>query len=232
MNTLADRIIHFNKTVNFKGILPAGISIMNPYRESEEALRCSSLFFRKYYSDNNERRFIIGINPGRFGSGLTGVSFTDPKRLEEKCGISTSLPRTHEPSSEFIYHMIDAYGGVEKFYKHFYINSVCPLGFTQTNEKGKEVNYNYYDRKDLQEAVLPFIISSLKTQIKLGLSTEVAYCLGFGKNHAFLKKLNAEYHFFKTLIPLEHPRFIKQYKAKFENEYIEKYLEAFNNSDT
>lgn len=226
MNTLADRIIHFNKTVFFKGVLPAGISIMNPYRESEEALRCSSLFFKKYYSDNNERRFIIGINPGRFGSGLTGVSFTDPKKLEEKCGISTSLPRTHEPSSEFIYRMIDAYGGVEKFYAQFYINSVCPLGFTQTNEKGKEVNYNYYDRKDLMEAVLPFIISSLKLQIKLGMSTEIAYCLGFGKNYAFLKKLNAEHKFFKTLIPLEHPRYIKQYKAKFETEYIEKYLEA------
>ncbi|MBS1687792.1 MAG: DUF4918 family protein [Bacteroidetes bacterium] len=228
MKTLADRIIQFNKTIAFKGSLPEGITIMNPYKESEEALRCSSLFFQKYYSDNNERRFIIGINPGRFGSGLTGVSFTDPKRLEEKCGIKTSLPKKHEPSSEFIYHMIDTYGGVEKFYKHFYINSVCPLGFTQTNDKGKEVNYNYYDRKDLMEAVLPFIISSLKKQIELGLSTETAYCLGFGKNYAFLNKLNAEHKFFKTLIPLEHPRFIKQYKAKFENEYIRKYLEAFN----
>jgi len=208
--------------------LPEGISIMNPYKESAEALRCSSLFFNKYYVDDNKRYFIIGINPGRFGSGLTGVSFTDPKRLEEKCGIKSSLPRTHEPSSEFIYKMIDAYGGVEAFYARFYINSVCPLGFTQTNEKGREVNYNYYDRKDLQEAVYPFIIASLKKQIALGMETKLAFCLGFGKNYGFLQKLNKQYHFFENIVPLEHPRFIKQYKAKYEAEYIAKYLEAFN----
>lgn len=228
MNTLADRIIQFNKTIAFTGSLPDGIKIMNPYKESEEALHCSSLFFKKYYSDNKKRRFIIGINPGRFGSGLTGVSFTDPKRLEEKCGIYSSLPKKHEPSSEFIYRMIDAYGGVRRFYSHFYINSVCPLGFTQTNSKGREVNYNYYDRKDLLDAVMPFILSSLRQQIDLGMETQIAYCLGFGKNYAILQKLNKEHHFFKTIIPLEHPRFIKQYKAKFENEYIDKYLEAFN----
>lgn len=228
MNTLADRIIHFNKTIVYKGTLPEGISIMNPYKESKEAFRCSSLFFKKYYNDNNKRRFIIGINPGRFGSGLTGVSFTDPKRLEEKCGIQSNLPKKHEPSSEFMYRMIDAYGGVAKFYSKFYINSVCPLGFTQTNNKGKEVNYNYYDRKDLMEAVMPFILSSLRQQIDLGMDTHIAYCLGFGKNYKILQKLNEEHRFFKTIIPLEHPRFIKQYKAKFENDYVCKYIDVLN----
>ena len=228
MNTLADRIIHFNKTVFFKGVLPAGISIMNPYRESEEALRCSSLFFKKYYSDNNERRFIIGINPGRFGSGLTGVSFTDPKKLEEKCGISTILPRTHEPSSEFIYRMIDAYGGVEKFYAQFYINSVCPLGFTQTNEKGKEVNYNYYDSKELTDAVYDYMIENIKTQISFGISTDLCFCFGTGKNEKVLNKINDKHQFFKRVIALEHPRFIMQYKFKTKELYIDKYLNAFN----
>lgn len=228
MNTLANRIIHFNKSLSFKGVLPEDITIMNPYRENEEALRCSSIFFKKYYSDNNKRRFIIGINPGRFGSGLTGVSFTDPKRLEEKCGIQNNLPKKHEPSSEFIYRMIDAYGGVTKFYSKFYINSVCPLGFTQTNSKGKEVNYNYYDRKDLMEAVMPFIRSSLQLQIDLGMDTQVAYCLGFGKNYAILKRLNQEHSFFKVIVPLEHPRFIKQYKARVEDDYVRKYINVLN----
>lgn len=85
MKTFADRVIEFNQELNFAGSLPPGIRIMNPFRENTEALRISSEFYRKYYSDNNPRHIILGINPGRFGSGVTGVPFTDTKRLESEC---------------------------------------------------------------------------------------------------------------------------------------------------
>jgi len=228
--TLAERIIAFNKSLHYKGELPKGISIMNPFKESAKALAASSEFYKKYYSDNNQRKFIIGINPGRFGGGITGVPFTDPKRLLDKCGIKADFEKKHEPSSEFIYKMIDAYGGVESFYSKFYINSVSPLGFTATNDKGKEVNYNYYDCKDLLTDIMPFAVSSLKKQIALGLDTDVCYCLGTGKNMEILTKINSEHHFFGKIISLEHPRFIKQYKTKQEDAYIEKYITAFNES--
>jgi hypothetical protein len=42
---------------------------------------CSS-FYQKYYADNKKRSLIIGINPGRFGAGVTGIPFTDPIRLK------------------------------------------------------------------------------------------------------------------------------------------------------
>ncbi|HXS38120.1 MAG TPA: uracil-DNA glycosylase family protein [Flavipsychrobacter sp.] len=226
--TLAERIIAFNKSLNYKGELPEGVSIMNPFKESAKALAASSEFYKKYYSDNSQRKFIIGINPGRFGGGITGVPFTDPKRLLDKCGIKADFEKKHEPSSEFIYKMIEAYGGVKSFYLKFYINSVSPLGFTATNDKGKEVNYNYYDRKDLLTDIMPFAVSSLKKQIALGLNTDTCYCLGTGKNFEILTKINFEHRFFEIIIPLEHPRFIKQYKAKQEDAYIEKYINAFN----
>ncbi|SHG60506.1 uracil-DNA glycosylase family protein [Pedobacter caeni] len=227
MSTFADRIIAFNKSLEFTGSLPEGIRIMNPFKESPVALASSSAFYRKYYSDELPRHLILGINPGRFGSGLTGISFTDPKRLVANCGIDFPGPMTHEPSSEYIYEMIKAFGGVEKFYQQFYIHSICPLGFTIMGENGKETNYNYYDNKALSTAVYPFIVKNIQTQIAMGFETDVCLCFGTGKNEAFFRKLNEEYRFFKKIIALEHPRYIMQYKSKSKPEYIDKYLQAF-----
>lgn len=226
-NTFADRIIAFNKQLSFKGSLPNGIQLMNPYKESALALTSSSAFYQKFYNDNDPRHLILGINPGRFGSAMTGVSFTDPKRLIAKCGIPFTGQITHEPSSDYIYEMIDAYGGVQKFYHQFYIHSVCPLGFTTIGSKGKVVNYNYYDDPDLLKAAYPFILENIDKQIGIGFETDLCYCFGTGKNEAFFRKLNQQMGYFKKIIALEHPRFIMQYKSKTKQHYIEKYLKAF-----
>jgi hypothetical protein len=227
MKTFADKIISFNKKVDFKGTLPKGISIMNPFKESKQPLKISSAFYKKYYNDFEKRYLILGINPGRFGAGVTGVPFTDTKRLLNECGFEFEGKATHEPSATFVYEVIHAFGGAEKFYKKFYIQSICPLGFTATNGKGKEVNYNYYDSKELTEAVYDFMIENIRKQIKLGIDTEVAFCFGTGKNEKFVKKLNDEYHFFKKIIALEHPRYIMQYKFNSKQLYVDKYLKAF-----
>lgn len=231
MKTFADKIISFNKNIVFNGKLPKNISIMNPFKENEEALNISTQFYKKFYNDNNKRHVILGINPGRFGAGVTGVPFTDTKRLLNECGLEFSGKPTHEPSATFIYEMINAYGGVEKFYGKFYIHSICPLGFTIINGKGKEINYNYYDSKELTETVYDFIIENLKKQISFGISTDVCFLFGTGKNEKFLRKLNDEFHFFKKIIALEHPRYIMQYRSKSKPVYLEKYLTAFREVD-
>lgn len=228
MSTFADKVIAFNKSLQFRGKLPSGIRVMNPFRENKASLAISSAFYKKYYSDNNRRHIILGINPGRFGAGLTGVPFTDPKRLAEKCGLHYPGPPAHEPSSVFIYNVIDAYGGSEKFYAGFYINSICPLGFTIKNSLGKEVNYNFYDSKALTAAVHDFMIQNIKKQIALGIDTDICFCLGSGKNEKILLRLNEKHGFFKKIIALEHPRFVMQYKSKYMQEYIDKYLTAFS----
>lgn len=228
MKTFAEKVISFNKQLNYKGSLPDGIHIMNPFREDTKVMGLSTAFYRKYYNDTRPRFIILGINPGRFGGGITGIPFTDPKRLVEKCGIPYSGKMAHEPSSVFIYEMIDAYGGAEKFYGQFYINSICPLGFTAVKPGSKTVvNYNYYDSASLTEAVYPFIIKSIKQQIALGVHTHTCFCFGTGKNETFLKKLNEKEKFFGEIIALEHPRFIVQYKSKSKDVYIDKYLSAF-----
>lgn len=230
MKTFADQIIEFNKSLDFKGKLPDGIRIMNPFKGNDEIVSVSSAFYKKYYNDTQRRHLILGINPGRFGAGVTGIPFTDTKRLKNECGLSYSGKETHEPSSVFVYEVIEAYGGAAQFYEDFYINSVCPLGFTISYSNGKEKNYNYYDSKALTEAVFSFNVESIKKQIEFGIETDVCYCFGTGKNEKFLRLLNSEFGFFKKIIALEHPRFVMQYKARSKQFYIDKYISAFHQS--
>lgn len=223
--TFGDKVISFNAGLAFSEPLPPGIELMNPFRENACATPASTAFYHKYYGDHRRRGIILGINPGRFGAGITGVPFTDPKRLAERCGIHIdSCPMAHEPSSVFVYEVIAAWGSESAFYGEWYINSICPLGFTSQGKNGRQVNFNYYDRAALQKAALPFILKTLPEQLAFGIRTDVCVCLGMGKNAAFLKRLNDEYGFFGRIVPLEHPRFIAQYKWKERGVYIEKYL--------
>jgi hypothetical protein len=224
----AQKAIRFNEELNYNGAsLPPGIRMMNPFRESPLPLQLSKSFYKKYYNDYNPRHLILGINPGRFGAGLTGIPFTDPKRLVSECQIEYSGKITHEPSSVFIYEMIHAYGGVQAFYRDFYISSVCPLGFTSSTDPGREKNYNYYDSSELMESVRGFITENMHILIEMGLKTDICFCFGTGRNEKFLKALNLQFSFFEKIISLEHPRFIMQYKSKDRQMYIEKYLRAF-----
>jgi hypothetical protein len=212
MKTFADKVISFNKQLDFSGTLPRNIKIMNPFKNSGAAISTTIEFYKKYYNDNISRKIILGINPGRFGGGITGIPFTDPKRVIEKCGLKFTGELAHEPSSVFVYEVIDAFGGAEAFYKKFY------------------VNYNYYDSKELTNAVYDFIITNIKKQISFGIETDIAFCFGTGKNEKFIRELNEEKKFFKKIVALEHPRYIIQYKSKNKKFYIDKYLDAFKNS--
>lgn len=226
MKTFGEKVIEFNRSLHYSGKLPEGVSIMNPFRINEHVLDVSSQFYRKFYDDMNRRHLILGINPGRFGAAVTGVPFTDTKRLQSECGLTVNAAATHEPSATFVYEVIKNFGGVEKFYGHFYINSICPLGFTKTNEKGRDVNYNYYDSRELTLAVKDFMVTSLKKQIAMGVYTDVCFCLGTGKNEKFIRELNEQHQFFQKIVPLEHPRYVMQYRAKKKGQYVQKYIDA------
>ena len=225
--TFADHVIDFNSHLHYAGTLPPGIRIMNPFQEQPQVMDIMQQFYRKFYADHHTRQLIMGINPGRLGSGSTGIPFTDTKRLQSVCGIKIEGVQTHEPSSVYIYDVIAAYGGPEKFYHDFYFASVSPLGFTAIKPDGKEINYNYYDSLALTKAVYPFMVESIKKQLTFGVDTRVCYCLGKGKNYEFFSKLTEKEQFFGKIVPLEHPRFVMQYRAKTKEAYIDKYLTAF-----
>ncbi len=208
MPSFAEKVIPFLTGLDYSGKLPDRITIMNPVKENPDVAAIVAAFYRKFYNDDNPRHLFLGINPGGFGAGTTGIPFTDTVRLKDKCGLDFSGNRTFETSSVFIYEMIDRYGGAEKFFGDFFISAVCPLGFTAGNAGGRVVNYNYYDSKELASAVYPFIIKSLEEQLEFGLLRDVCFCLGTGKNYKFLSELNADRKYFTRIVPLEHPRFI------------------------
>jgi hypothetical protein len=136
-------------------------------------------FFKKYYNDSRLRRLIFDINPGRYGAGITGINFTAPKQLKAYCGIDHSFKLSSELSAGFIYEVIEQYGGVKKFYSDWFISAVSPLGFITFPgssdppfQRGKAKNINYYDDRNLQTAVTPFIIDSIQKQISASVWAE------------------------------------------------------------
>lgn len=226
IKNIADKIISFNRHLHYPGELPAGFQVMNPFLENPETMQVMEAFYHKYYNDDNQRRFIIGINPSRHGAGVTGVPFTDTKRLERVCGITMHSAHTHEVSSAFIYDMIAAYGGATDFYSRFYINSPFPLAILRQTKEGNWLNANYYDDKALFGMVKGFMIETFKKHIEIGLDTSEVFILG-KKNADFLYKINKEENLFDRMTVLEHPRYIQQYKSKEKQLYIDKYLLAF-----
>lgn len=205
--------------------LPEHVKTLNPFKECTPAVeQVIHAFYDKFYGDAHSRTMIIGINPGRHGAGSTGLPFTDTKRLNEDCAIPFSTFSSHEPSSVFIYEVVKAYGGPEAFYKDFYITSMCPLGFVKQNKKGSWVNYNYYDDAELFQTVEHFMKDKMAEQLQWPILQKRAYCLGTGKNFKFVQKLNEQEKWFEEIIPLEHPRYVMQYKYKEREKYVTKFL--------
>ena len=216
--------MHFHRELKPDWVIPEGIEILFPF-EQEETLAAMQAFYDKYYDDDRPRIGVYGINPGRFGAGVTGVPFTDPIRLEEELGIENEFKKRSELSSEFIYKVIEAWGGPESFYQTFFISSLSPLGFTRSGK-----NYNYYDSRDMKAAVEPYIVDHLQQHLEWKVASKAALCLGRGKNSTVFEDLNEEHDFFDHLLILPHPRWVMQYRRKRMQEYLDLYLEKLRRS--
>ncbi|MBD1210491.1 MAG: DUF4918 family protein [Ignavibacteria bacterium] len=225
--TFGDRLYTFYTTLRLESPLPSGIEAMNPYLRPETQA-CVRAFCDKYFADKKSNRVSVwGINPGRFGGGLTGLSFTDPVILREICGIQNTLGTKHELSAEYVWSVIAEYGGAERFFGDFFLTALCPLGFVKQKE-ASEINYNFYDDKALFQAVKSFMVETMQQQIAMGLRQDVAICFGTGKLHSAFEAINAEYSFFERILPLEHPRFIMQYRRKEIAQYRQKYMDVLS----
>lgn len=230
--TFAQKVLQFDNNLSKISLdLPNGFKVINPFNgeSKEQVRRITTAFYEKFYNDNNKRRMILGSSPARRGTAVTGVPYEDAVHLQKETGIFIDNFYINKSSSNFLYEVIDKYGGCEKFYNDFYMNFVCPLGIVRTNSKGNDVNCNYYENKRLQDSLASFIVNSIKYQMNFNIDTSICYCIGSGENYNFLSKINETYSFFESIIPLEHPRFIMQYNSKHKDIFIEKYLNALNN---
>ena len=219
----ADRAFGFYRQLVSPRV-PRGVKVMNPYADPR-VRQLTRAFLDRYFADDSPRTLVFGINPGRFGAGITGITFTDPVALADFCGVPNHLDRRRELSSVFIYDFIRRWGGPLAFYRSFFLTALCPLGFTRSG-----VNLNYYDDARLARAVTPFIVRSIEQQIALGCSTETAVVIGAGANARFFEALNERHGFFGKVLSIEHPRFIMQYRRKKLDEYLARYVEVFTSA--
>jgi hypothetical protein len=197
---------------------------MNPY-EDARVRRYLRAFLGGFFDDDRERVLVFGINPGRLGAGITGITFTDPVALADFCGIQNHLPRKREPSSVFIYDFIHHWGGPRAFYRSFFLTALCPLGFLRGPN-----NLNYYDDPRLARAVTPFIVRSIERHIAFGARTDSVIIIGAGTNKRFFDALNERHRFFDRVLTVEHPRFIQQYRYRSRDQYLLKYGEVFRSA--
>ena len=217
MSTFADHAIAYYNTLAAPASLPPGVEVMNSYQDSN-VRQIVGEFYTKFYRDTRPRVFVLGINPGRFGAGVTGISFTTPQNLRRYCGIDNSLRDTPELSSRFIYQVIEAFGGAAAFYGTFFLTSLFPLALTKDGR-----NYNFYDDRLTTEALWPAITETVRTQTDFGYNRRVAVCLG-RKNETYLRRLNEQQDFFDRIVTLDHPRYILQYKSRQLPDYLDQYI--------
>jgi len=198
--------------------LPDDISVLNPYSD-QGTFDLVTAFYQKYYAQEKSRIICFGINPGRFGAGITGIPFTDPINLEKKCEIQNPFEKRSELSSGFIYEIIDVFGGVEAFYDSVFISAVSPLGFVKNG-----ININYYDIKNYEQIFEDYVTIQIRKQLNFDINTQIAFSIGLGKNLDFLSKINRKYKFFGSIKGLPHPRWVMQYRLSKKQEFICEYL--------
>lgn len=217
MSTFADRAIPYYHSLAAPTHLPPGVGVLNPYTDPVVRQLVSS-FYTTFFNDSRPRVFMLGINPGRFGAGVTGISFTTPQNLRRYCGIDSPFTDTPELSSRFIYQVVEALGGAKAFYSHFFLTSLFPLALTKGGK-----NYNFYDDRQTTETLWPAITETVQTQLTFGSQRAIAVCLG-RKNEGYLRRLNEQQGFFNEIVTLDHPRYILQYKSKDLSRYLDQYI--------
>jgi len=218
--TFSEHALKYFLNLKIPQNLPSNINVMNPY-QNDETKKVTTKFYNKYFEDEKKRTLVVGINPGRFGGGITGISFTDPVALNNFCGIENRFDKKKELSSEFIYFFISEYGGPDKFYSKYFLSALYPLALIKDNK-----NYNFYDEKSLYKILKPAIVGSIKAHIGFGCRQDIIICLG-RKNYLYLDEINKEKNFFKEIKTLDHPRYIMQYKRKLLSKYLNEYLNVF-----
>lgn len=226
MRTFGAKVLFFLNHLSYTGPqLPKNLEVYNPFKDLPQPIRIAAQFYDKYFNDTHRRCALFGINPFKWGAGVTGIPFTDYKRLQSECHIPYQGKASQENSSQFIYEMINEFGGVENFYHHFYFCWLCPLGFLDPSNP-KDKGSAYYASGELSAIAIPLIVANIRRQIAMGIRTDICVVIGSGENDKMLRRLNDQYHFFEQVITLDHPGYIVRYHNKDRNTYIRQYLET------
>ena len=201
--TFSDNVLEFNESLaNIALELFDNYTISNPFsgKNRVQIKEITNAFYKKYYNDHNKRYLILGSSPARKGTATTGIPYEDASHLYKETGIMIDNFYINKSSSDFLYDVMEQYGGCEKFYKNFFMSFVCSLGIVNVNSKGNEVNSNYYENKKLENALYNFIVDSLKNRLLLELKHLYVIVQEVEKILNFKKKLMNNINFLIRLL--------------------------------
>lgn len=172
-------------------------------------------YYEKYVSKNKPKIVLCGINPGRFGAGLTGIPFIDFKSLSK---MLNDINRTEtEQSAQFFFRVIEKIGK-ERFYQNCYVTNISKFGFA---EQGKSRNVNYYDLpKNTQRWLLDRFceeMNFINPNIIIPLSQNVEHSLNLLKDEGKLS--------FNIGERINHPSWVMTYRKNDEDIWIKKYCD-------
>lgn len=201
--------------------LPNGFEVMQPYADPTVQFNIHAMCSRYYVDTPTPRLPIWGINPGRLGGGITGLSFTDPYALYHLLGIGPETSVRREPSATFIQMVIEAYGGATEFYRDVFLSAISPLGFIKDGN-----NINFYDDPGLAKAIVPFAVDCVRKQTAAGLRSDACIVLGSGKLKTFVEREIVPVVGYTQVVYLDHPRFVMQYRRKAALQYVDQYVAA------
>lgn len=216
-------VAEYLTSLRFTGSLPQDFEVLNPY-VFPEVRRVVTSVCHRFYVDTKPRIGIWGINPGRLGAGLTGLSFTDPVSLRDLFGVSSSITGRTEPSAQFIADVIRSYGGPEPFYRDVYVSALSPLGFLRDGK-----NVNFYDDPRFATNILPWIDEQVAIQESFGLRRGIAIILGKGKLQTYVERNLRRHREWDQVTYLEHPRYVAQYRRSAWDQYVETYVQTIRN---
>lgn len=215
------RIEQFLTSLTLDVQLPTGFEVMQPYADPAVQFNIHAMCLRYYVDTPKPRLAVWGINPGRLGGGITGLSFTDPYALFHLLHIGPETSMRREPSATFIQMVIEAYGGAVDFYRDVFLSAISPLGFIKDGN-----NINFYDDPSLAKAIVPFAIDCVGKQTAAGLRKDACIVLGSGKLRAFVEREIVPVVGYTRVVYLDHPRFVMQYRRKAAMQYVEQYVGA------
>lgn len=215
MNLLIKNLKRYLDDDGFKKeVEGANIQLLDCERELDMKMNCMETFWNKFYGPHVPKVVICGINPGRFGAGLTGIPFLDYRSLSE-IGFNMDK-KDSEQSSEFFFEVFKKIG-TERFFKSFYVTNFSSVGYSKNGR-----NINYYDLPDKAKKT---VYANFSTEMKsvnpthiISLGVSVQYSVReLVKSEAIAKDVDHS-------LRLAHPSWVMTYRRKNKDMWVDKYV--------
>jgi len=168
-------------------------------------------FWRRFYPEELPRHVICGLNPGRFGAGLTGVPFTDFQTLSR--WMPSVERQDTEPSAQFFAQVVAAVG-VEAFFRRFYVTNVSAVGYVKD---GRNLNYH-----DLPAGALEVVERRFVEEMEIVRPQQI---IALGRQvERSIKRLMPNV----VVSYLPHPAWVSTYRKAAQHDWIERYLRVLS----